>query len=77
MPGEMSRVMPVVWTSDLQKVVLEVPDENGKGVVDSDVCTWRQLLQELAGNAIMDPTVNCHELRAPMAAGVEEGLELI
>jgi hypothetical protein len=73
MPGEMSRIQPVVWTSDQQLVVLEVPDESGKGMVDSEMCTWRNLFQELAEHSITDPTVNSHEIRAPVAAGVEQG----
>ena len=73
MPGEMSRIQAVAWNSDLQRVVLEVPDESGKGTQDSEICTWRQLLTELAENSISDPTINSHELRAPLAAEVGQG----
>ena len=77
MPGEMARIQAVTWNSDLQKVVLEVPDESGKGMVDSDICTWRHLLQELAEQSVVDPTINSHELRSPLAAGVDQGLWVI
>ena len=73
MPGDMVRIQPVVWTSDLQMVVLEVPDESGKGVVDTDICTWRQLITELAEHSVSDPTINSHEFRAPLAASVDGG----
>lgn len=69
----MSRIQAVAWNSDLQKVVLEVPDESGKGTQDSEVCSWRQLLTELAESSIADPTINSHELRSPLAAEVGQG----
>lgn len=73
MAGEMSRIVPVTWTTDQQQVVLEVPDESGKGNVDSEKTTLRQLLQELEDAGITDATVNSHEIHAPHAAEVGQG----
>ena len=69
MPGETSRIWPVKWASDLQQVVLEVPD--GKSTADSERCSIRQLLHELEDAGIVDPSINSHEVHAPLSAGVE------
>ena len=73
MAGEMSRIWPVAWTTDQQEVVLEVPDESGKGSSDSEKTTLRQLLQELEDAGITDTTLNSHEIHAPHAAEVGQG----
>lgn len=73
MPGEMSRIQPVIWNSDLQQVVLEVPDESGKGTTDSERCSIRQLLRELEDSGTTDPSINSHEVVAPLAAEVGQG----
>ena len=70
LPGDMARIAPVLWTSDLQQVVLEVPDESGKGTRDSERCSIRQLLHELEDEGITDPSINSHEVHAPLAAEV-------
>lgn len=72
MPGEMSRISPVSWKSDQQQVVLEVPD--GKSARDSEKCTIRELLRELEDSGFTDPSINCHDIVAPLAAEVGEGL---
>lgn len=72
MPGEIGRILPVLWTSDQGEVVLEAPDEKGTGTVDTSKTTWRGLLQELEESGATDPTINSHEVLAP-AAAVDEG----
>lgn len=74
-PGEASRVMPCQWTSDEQEVVLEVPEENGKGVQDSALCSWRQLFKEMEEADVIDPGINSHDVFSPVA-GVDEGKNL-
>ena len=73
MPGELDRVMKATWTSDQQIVVLEVPDANGKGSIDSDPCTWHQLLKEMEESGVTDCSINSHDLHAPLAAAVDQG----
>lgn len=75
MPGEVSRVLPCQWTSDQNEVVLEVPDESGKGVQDSALCTWSQLFKEMEDAGVVDPGINSHEVFSPVA-GVDEGKNL-
>ena len=76
MPGEVSRVLPCQWTSDQDEVVLEVPEENGKGVQDSAICSWRQLFKEMMEEAeVIDPGINSHDVFCPVS-GVDEGKNL-
>ena len=74
LPGDVSRVMTCAWTSENQHVVLEVPDpgENTKSTSDSDRSSWNQLLQELEEEKVTDPTINSHELLAPVTDGGAE-----
>lgn len=59
------------WKSDSTHVVLECPDENeqSKATSDSDRCPWSQLLQEMEDNGIVNPSINSHELVAPLTDG--------
>lgn len=59
------------WKSDSTPVVLEVPDENeqSKATSDSDKCSWSQLLQEMEDNGVVNPSINSHELLAPVTDG--------
>ena len=67
MPDEVSRLMVCQWSSENQSIVLEVPDEeNSKSTSDSDICTWAELLAEMESNNVTDPTINSHELHAPV-----------
>ncbi|CAL1127525.1 unnamed protein product [Cladocopium goreaui] len=55
------------WTSEEQHVVLEVPDgEDSKSTSDSERTSWAQLLQEMEENKVSDPTINQHDLHAPV-----------
>ena len=52
------------WNSDLESVVLEVPQEGSKATTDSDRSTWRKLLLELESEAeVVDCTINSHDLK--------------
>lgn len=75
MPGEIARLMTCQWTSDKQNVVLEVPDEKegSKATYDSARCTWAQLLRELEEGKVVDPTINNHDLLAPVS---DSGIKL-
>lgn len=75
MPGDMARVLAVRWTSEKSEVVLEVPDESGKGLQDSDKCSWKQLFHEMLKSGVTDASINSHEVHAPMAAPVDQGQE--
>ena len=73
-PDAVSRVMTCQWTSENQSVVLEIPDdENSKSTSDSERCTWAELLAEMEENKVTDPTINLHELHAPVMddAGIQ------
>jgi hypothetical protein len=62
--GECQRLFTVEWKSDLDMVVLEIPQDGTKATVDSDRSTWRTLLQELESEAeIIDATINSHNLK--------------
>ena len=69
MAGELSRVFAVQWNSDQQHIVLEIKNEEGKGAHDSERCTFRQLLEELQDAGVTDPTINSHDLLAPLVDG--------
>lgn len=75
MPGEIARLMTCQWTNDRQHIVLEVPDEKegSKATYDSARCTWAQLLRELEEGKVVDPTINNHELLAPVS---DSGIKL-
>lgn len=75
MPGEMARVLAARWTSEKNEVVLEVPDESGKGLQDSDKCSWKQLFHEKLKSGVTDASINSHEALAPMVASVDQGQE--
>ena len=55
-------------------VVLEVPDDNeaSKATSDSEKCTWAELLREMEDSEVHDPTINSHELLAPVTDGGKE-----
>lgn len=70
MTGELCRVMSAQWKSELDNVVLEVPDENNPKISnDSERCSWNQLLSELSDSGISDATINSHELSTPIVEG--------
>ena len=47
--------------------MLEVPDgEDSKSTSDSERSSWSQLLQEMEENGASDPTINQHEIHAPV-----------
>jgi len=79
MPGEISRTIVCQWTSEDNMVVLEVPDDNeaSKATSDSDKCTWSELLREMEDSEVHDPTINSHELLAPMTDGGKEPSKII
>ncbi|CAK9117995.1 unnamed protein product [Durusdinium trenchii] len=62
--------MSAQWKSELDNVVLEVPDENNPKISnDSERCSWNQLLSELSDSGISDATINSHELSTPIVEG--------
>ena len=74
MGGECQRLLTVEWKSDLDLVVLEIPQDGTKATVDSERSTWRTLLQELESDAeIIDATINSHTLKR---SNTEQGATL-
>lgn len=73
MPGELCRIQAVQWKSDQEEVVLEVPDESGKGSTDSSRSTWQSLMGEMEDNGVTDCAINGHDVVAPMAPAVDQG----
>ena len=65
MTGELARVSTVVWTSDQQHIVLEIPDESSKASSDAQRCTWAQLFREIEDQGVPEFSVNCHTVVAP------------
>ena len=64
MGGECQRLLTVEWKSDLEMVVLEIPQEGSKATTDSERSSWRTLLQELESEAeVVDATINSHTLK--------------
>lgn len=55
--------------SDLDRVILEMPNESGKGTTDSDISSIRALLHEMEQEEVVDCTINLHELSRPPACG--------
>lgn len=47
---------------------------DGKSTRDSEKCAIRELLRELEDTGFTDPSINCHDIVAPLAAEVGEGL---
>ncbi|CAK9072336.1 Uncharacterized protein SCF082_LOCUS35599 [Durusdinium trenchii] len=73
MPGESFKVMTAEWTSDQQEVVLEVPDEKGKGTQDSSRSSWQQLFLEMENAGVIDVGVSGHDIFAPVRGASEQG----
>lgn len=73
MPGESFKVMTAEWTSDQQEVVLEVPDEKGKGTQDSSRSSWQQLFLEMENAGVIDVGVSGHDIFAPVGGASEQG----
>ena len=58
--------MTCAWKSDKERVVLEIPDENSKNTTDSEVSSFRELLDEIEESAATpDFTINSHNLVKP------------
>ena len=52
------------WNSDLDMVVLEVPQEGTKQCTDSERTCWRNLIHEMESEAeVVDCTINSHEIK--------------
>ena len=61
--GEMSRILQAVWKSDLDQVVLEIPQEGSKICKDSEPGPWRLVLHQMETIAeVVDATINSHDL---------------
>ena len=55
--------------SDLERVVLEMPNESGKGTCDAEVSSYRSLLHEMEEEGVIEVTLNGHECHRPPASG--------
>ena len=59
----MNRIMQALWKSDLDQVVLEIPQEGSKICKDSDPGPWRLVLHQMETIAeVLDATINSHDL---------------
>lgn len=67
-PGDpMAFTIPCKWTSDLAKVVLEMPVESSKATKDADPCELRSLFQEFEESNIVDASLYQHSVERPGA----------
>ncbi|CAK9101499.1 unnamed protein product [Durusdinium trenchii] len=69
MSGELEYMKVCAFHSDLDRVILEMPNESGKGTTDSDISSIRALLHEMEQEEVVDCTINLHELSRPPACG--------
>lgn len=67
--GEGDYLKTCAWTSDMERVVLEMPNESGKGTKDSEVSTIRELLHEMEEEEVIDVTLNGHQCSRAPACG--------
>lgn len=67
--GELEYLKTCAWSSDLDQVVLEMPNENGKGTMDAEISTLRSLLHEMEEEEVVDCTINGHECERAPACG--------
>lgn len=67
--GEYGYVKTCAWTNDLDHVILEMPNESGKGTTDSDMSSLRSLLHEMEEEDVVDCTLNGHECARAPACG--------
>lgn len=64
--GELGRTKTFAITSDLAKVVMEMPVAGSKATKDSEVSTLRQIFHEMEEEDVVDSSLNGHEVdRAP------------
>ena len=68
-PGDLDTVITCEWRSDLEEVILEVPQDGSKSCVDSDRSTWRRLLVEMEDEDVIDVSINNHDMKRPGAVG--------
>lgn len=73
LPGEMNRILQAVWKSDLDQVVLEIPQEGS--CKDSEPGPWRLVLHQMETIAeVVDATINSHDLtRETVVDGAAKG----
>ena len=55
-------------------MVLEVQDEGGKSMTDTEKSPWRSLLHEFEDEGIVDFTINGHTIEKPSSAAEGQGL---
>lgn len=67
--GELGYLKTCTFTSDMDRVVLEMPNESGKGTTDAEVSSLRALMHEMEQKEVIDCTLNGHELSRPPACG--------
>lgn len=67
--GELEHLKTCAWNHDLDKVILEMPNENGKGTTDADMSSNRALLHEMEEEEVVDCTINGHECERAPACG--------
>ena len=70
LPGDLDRLMICAWRNDEAPVVLEIQSENSKATSDSELCTMRELLDELS-ETVSEFTINCHDLKKPKVGDSE------
>ena len=62
--------MTAEWTSDEDKIVLEVQKEDKKTPEDSEIDTWREILKDMEESEFGDVTINSHDLIRPNMQGL-------
>lgn len=77
LPGELSRIVKVVWTSDSMHVVLEIPDDSSKSTTDSQRCSWNQLFKEIEDQGVTEYSVNSHIVVPPSVAEGERSVFIL
>lgn len=61
--------MTTEWTSDEDKIVLEMQKEDKKTREDSEVDTWREILKDMEESEFGDVTINSHDIIRPNMQG--------
>lgn len=67
--GEADWVKTFAIKSDLERVILEIPNQTGKGTCDAEMSSLRALLHEMEEEDVVDVTLNGHELSRAPACG--------
>ena len=67
--GELECLKTCAFKSDLDRVVLEMPNDSGKGTTDADISSLRALFHEMEEEEIVDCTLNGHEVARAPACG--------